>query len=202
MQSLCDYNPTRAVRAQSRRTSAMASGGRRGLLTPRPRCVSAPGLLQCRVVWLWPCPLHRDAASRTPVTPLCFGSREAQRASVLMVTHARSPGARGGPRGISRVVASMELVPPRKAPSDPFVESESLCPAGLLTRTLPINLSAVQRDGGVWGAQAAAARSSVWELAAGRRGGPPPPRWYKVHSSKRLKIKLRRPTSHQSQTAD
>lgn len=182
----------------------MASEGWRGLLTPQPRHVSAPGLLQCRVVWLWPCPLHRNAASRTLVAPRCFGSREAQRASVLLVTHARSPGTRGGPRGISRVVASVErwLVPPWKAPSDPFIESESLWPAGLLTRTLPINLSAVQRDGGAWGAQAAAARSSVWELAAGRRGGPPPPRWYKVHSSQQLKIKLRRPTSHQSQTAD
>lgn len=53
---------------------------------------------------------------------------------------------------------------------------ESPCPAGLLMRTLPINLSTVSRDGGAWRAQAAAALQ-VGLGAGSREGGghPPPP---------------------------
>lgn len=62
---------------------------------------------------------------------------------------------------------------------------ESPCPAGLLMRTLPINLSTVSRDGGAWRAQAAAALQVG--LGAGSRevggGGHPPPHHHPVVQS-------------------
>lgn len=67
------------------------------------------------------------------------------------------------------------LVPPRKALSDPSVESESLCPDGILMSTLPINLSAIQRDRGAWGVLAAADSQPRLGAGSGEEGGPPPP---------------------------
>lgn len=103
-----------------------------------------------------PAPSHRAAVcspalsvGTLPATcRLLRGVLAAEKPSVLPITRAQSPSARGGCRGVSRAVASLEwqLVPPREALSDPSVQSKSLCLAGLLTSALPINLSAVQRD--------------------------------------------------------